>query len=262
MDYLAIESGAVDIDSLLESTFQRTSVTVDEAVAMLLGWLDGPAKYYSLEKDPSVEEQEILDSLTFSLHDAIELKGDTLARDYEDARERKLPSLVIAEKRHAELAFLNEIDLARSYLCAIEDELNKGDGATLRLDRTLSTQTFRFITLSSLYRWSRECDEVPELKVAQPQGKAAKPKQPSSTHDKPWFVIDPRDPKPDQPWYTAARYFARQLVKEDSTLLTKRHVLAAKVAQSLEAAGILKRGGVKPLTSDTVKKAFSNVSLG
>ena len=49
------------------------------------------------------------------------------------------------------------------------------------------------------------------------------------------FAIPPsyRDPDPDEPWYIPARYFARQLVKEDSTLLNKKDLLAEKVAQSL-----------------------------
>lgn len=79
---------------------------------------------------------------------------------------------------------------------------------------------------------------------------------------KPWLIPDPSDPTPDQPWYTPARYFARQLIKDDTTLLNKRPILASKVAQSLTTAGIKKRGGEHPLDPATVLKAFSNVSLG
>ena len=78
----------------------------------------------------------------------------------------------------------------------------------------------------------------------------------------PWLTIDTRDPVPVQPWYTPARYFARQLVKGDSTLLLKRGLLAEKVSQSLAAVGIYKRGGRKSPNSTTVLKAFSNVTLG
>ena len=79
---------------------------------------------------------------------------------------------------------------------------------------------------------------------------------------KPWLIDDPQDPKPEQAWYTPARYFARQLVIKDSTLLTKRLMLANKVSMSLAAVHIFKRGGKKPLLADTVLKAFVNVSLG
>lgn len=79
---------------------------------------------------------------------------------------------------------------------------------------------------------------------------------------KPWRIVDPRDPKPEQPWYTPARYFARQLVIDDSSLLTKRNILAKKIGLSLVGAGIYKRGGKKPHDAGTILKALSKVSLG
>lgn len=79
---------------------------------------------------------------------------------------------------------------------------------------------------------------------------------------KPWLVADPKDPTPAQPWYTPARYFARQLINDDSTLLLKRSPLADKVSKSLANVGIYKRGGVKPFAADTIIKAFVNVKLG
>lgn len=84
----------------------------------------------------------------------------------------------------------------------------------------------------------------------------------AASNAKPWLTHDPRDPAPEQPWYTPARYFARQLVITDSTLLTKRLTLADKVSTSLAGAGIYKRGGKKPHSADTVLKAFANVTLG
>ena len=79
---------------------------------------------------------------------------------------------------------------------------------------------------------------------------------------KPWLLANPTDPKALNDWYTPARYFARQLVLSDSTLLTKKPVLARKVSNSLANAGIYKRGGKKPFDASTVLKAFSNVQLG
>ncbi|MBK5204067.1 MAG: hypothetical protein JJD98_01255 [Polaromonas sp.] len=78
----------------------------------------------------------------------------------------------------------------------------------------------------------------------------------------PWLVADPKDPIAEQLWYIPARYFARQLVRNDSTLLIKKLVLADKVSRSLASAGIFKRGGIKSHSADTVLKAFSNVTLG
>lgn len=79
---------------------------------------------------------------------------------------------------------------------------------------------------------------------------------------KPWLAADPRDPEPEQPWYTPARYFARQLVAADTTILTKKLLLAAKVSKSLFDVGICKRGNKKPLAAETVLKAFPSVILG
>jgi hypothetical protein len=83
-----------------------------------------------------------------------------------------------------------------------------------------------------------------------------------SKNEMPWLNIDSRDPTPGMDWYTPARYFARQLVIEDSTLLLKRLLLAQKVADSLKATGFLKRGNKKALNKSTVLKAFVNVTLG
>ncbi len=84
----------------------------------------------------------------------------------------------------------------------------------------------------------------------------------SNQFEKPWFIRDPNDPKPIQPWYTPARYFARQLVEEDSNLLQKRNRLNGMVADSLSKVGINKRGGMKPFNPDTVRKALYKIKLG
>jgi len=77
----------------------------------------------------------------------------------------------------------------------------------------------------------------------------------------PWLIPNPNDPEPAQPWYTPARYFARMLVEDDSTLLTKRNILAKKVVASLKNAGFYKRGGKLSFDPATVKKAFANVNF-
>lgn len=82
-----------------------------------------------------------------------------------------------------------------------------------------------------------------------------------TAEQKPWLTPNPNDPDPAQPWYIPARYFARQLVKEKSTLLNNRSLLASKVAQSLMNVGIKKRGDKKPLSPSTILKAFSNMTF-
>jgi len=76
-----------------------------------------------------------------------------------------------------------------------------------------------------------------------------------------WFNKDPRDPEPKLDWFVPARYFARQHLRNDKTLLLKREILADKVAASLKAAGVFKRGGKKPFASSTILKALSNINL-
>lgn len=103
-------------------------------------------------------------------------------------------------------------------------------------------------------------------KQTAPQSEATPAPVAAASDVKQWLLIDPRDPPivqpKDQPWYTPARYFARQLVIDDSTLLTKKPLLADKVSQSLGGVGIFMRGGKKPPAADTILKAFANVMLG
>jgi hypothetical protein len=84
----------------------------------------------------------------------------------------------------------------------------------------------------------------------------------AASSEKPWLIACDSDPAPSQPWYSPARYFARQLVIADSTLLTKRGLLAEKVSLSLANVGIKKRGGKLALSPDTVLKAFANINFG
>jgi hypothetical protein len=78
----------------------------------------------------------------------------------------------------------------------------------------------------------------------------------------PWLIVNPADPKPDQPWYTPARYFARKLARDDVTLLSKPDILADKVLKILTKHGVHKRGDKPFGSSDTIKKAFVNVKFG
>jgi hypothetical protein len=78
---------------------------------------------------------------------------------------------------------------------------------------------------------------------------------------KPWLVPHPGDPESDLQWYTAARYFARQLAMADQSLLKKRNLLAAKVCTKLWTAGVKKEHGRGRFAPGTILKAFSNVNF-
>lgn len=86
--------------------------------------------------------------------------------------------------------------------------------------------------------------------------------EPSKHTTNPWDIPHPSDPPAKLYWYTPARYFARELVVKDSTLLKKRDKLAQQVVKSLTGVGIFKRGGEKAHDPNTVLKAFVKVNLG
>jgi len=80
----------------------------------------------------------------------------------------------------------------------------------------------------------------------------------------PWEKKEPTDPEPShfQDWYISARFFARELVKGDGSLLTKRKVLHQKIVKSLTSVEIYKRGkGKKPFDPSTISKALQNIKL-
>jgi hypothetical protein len=77
----------------------------------------------------------------------------------------------------------------------------------------------------------------------------------------PWLVVDSKDPKPLQAWYTAARYFARDLVKGDPSLLRNRNRLHKKIYEQLKQVGVNKRGGLVPPDPETIRKALTNIKF-
>ena len=140
----------------MDREFTRTSVTVDEAVAILLDWADGPIWFRSTSDDPSPEEQEVIDSLTYSLQEDLEGDKDQAESDLAEAIFDKMGESVIESKRKAVRKATADRALAKTYLCAIEDEINKGAMSALRVDikRTSSHQTY--ITLTSFDAWAKE----------------------------------------------------------------------------------------------------------
>ena len=157
-------------------------------------------------------------------------------------------------------------------LARLEDDVATGKLVLKRKNE------FDYIRLEDLVRWAEyrnvviEQEMTPLIRLTGTEGvhqhKLAPDLSVNSVvqwPEKPWLIEDPRDSKPAgfQPWYGPARYFARELVRDDSTLLVKREILARKVATSLAAAGFFKRGkGQKSFDAGTVKKALVNVKLG
>lgn len=140
----------------MSKLFSRTSVTVDEAVAILLGWAEGPVEYRVMSEDPSPEELDNLDTLAFSLQEYLLEKLDKLESDLAEARADNMPTQVIAEKQAAIQVHDAVIDQAKAYLCAIHDEINKGERSALHVDIKLSDKSYTYITLSSFDDWAKQ----------------------------------------------------------------------------------------------------------
>ncbi len=171
------------------------------------------------------------------------------------------------------VGFIEETEIARDEWWILNDDLTTLIAEKLR---TLTVQTEASNPRQNAAKSKLEVsvDEFPALATLNTKDKDSEQNNAPSNHidetskpkEKPWLVVDPKDPlivpPKDQQWYTPARYFARQLVIEDSTLLVKRLTLADKVSSSLKGVGILKRGNKYPLAADTILKAFVKVTLG
>lgn len=259
----------------------KVSCTIDVAVAKMLGWLRGPTALVNiLISEHGITEENLiaLDTLVYPIEDHL-LELLTKAKDkayeaFDDAstiEEVKDKSIEVLEKCEA------QINRARFYKLSIDEELSKGNKSELTIDVPETESSGKtYIKLMSLDRWARKNYDISILEatrgftsnnaerptsVALTEGSQTSHKQPSSDTC-PWLIPDSRDPEAVHPWYIPARYFARKLVKDDTTLLSKPKILAQKVSESLTKVSIYKRGGKLPLDPSTIRKAFSNIKFG
>jgi hypothetical protein len=248
----------------------RTSCTCDEAVAKLLGWMRGPIRRRHLsvtEHSDSVTDLPHLDSLNGSLQQTLEEMRETARQDLLDAVEAGVSTYVFLDKDFAVRRFDALTIDAATYLADINDELAKGGASALRIDSMATAKSgVVHISLRSLDDWASRRYGISILGDSEFQQfdsstdtSQPEPQAPQPASEKPWLIAQPNDPLVMQPWFTPARYFARQLVADDPTLRLKRDQLANKVVQLLTDVGIFKRGGKKPFDPGTVKKAFVNV---
>ena len=132
--------------------FYVTSISKDEAVLKLLGWQIscGPSG------DLSDEELEAAGNWSFTVLEALESERTPFENDLFEAKHAQLPdATLIAEKRKALADFDKAIDQAKRYLCAIDDELSKGDASALRLDKNRQGNAGPYITIHSFDEWVR-----------------------------------------------------------------------------------------------------------
>jgi len=272
------------------------SCTIDVAVAKMLGWMRGHKRYkyikvtkygispdqlpflHSLDESLSVLLADVRNDIGQQLIDVAGASDSELAEVCKDmwqdiadfAKSHNKDEIITFIERKSE-EFDNVIDLAEKYRGRIDKEMQKGESSALKEDPNATRNSGKtHIALASLYQWGWEKQSIPyfehmatDASVTAPASAAEQEKaKEASVDEKPWLIPDPRDPKAEQPWYTPARHFARQLVKDDPTLLVKRNSLAKQVVQSMSGVGIYKRGGKLPHNPGTVLKAFANTSLG
>lgn len=145
---------------------QDTSCTKDEAVAIMLGWSDEPIRYRPVSEHPTQKEfdESPMYCLQEDLDDELEwlesMYGDAL---HEDKKQRPEDKSVRSNEQGAQsledmktaiVEFKQTMILARTYLCAIDDELAKGNSSTLRIDFQSSNSAYTYITLTSLKAWA------------------------------------------------------------------------------------------------------------
>lgn len=74
------------------------------------------------------------------------------------------------------------------------------------------------------------------------------------------YLHDPKDPAPDEEWYPAARYFAREYIAEHPKQKIKKLSLAPEVAKLMAEAKIFHTGNT-PYAARTIRKAFHRVKF-
>lgn len=132
----------------------RTSVTVDEAIAMLLGRISGPVIFRE-DNESSDEENDAIASLMYDLKEDLEEERDYQVSKLAEAKWDKAPDEEVGAIRKYVIQLEAEIAQATTYLCAINDELNKGESSALRIDTALSNAAYTYITLGSLNEWAK-----------------------------------------------------------------------------------------------------------
>jgi hypothetical protein len=235
----------------------RDWITASEAVGKMVGWTESMKEYDGiyLWDDLQLLEGEAIGKR--QLHDVlVRLVG-------EKSNNPELPIMTAAELVENDAAIARWNQMLRDshrYMKDIAAEIAKGSEGDLKfsgewhIDGALIKLCYASVESWVIKKYGRSLTGALASNLPSP------PKVSATV--KPWLIMDPSDPAPIQPWYTPARYFARQFVREEPTLLTKRDALVERVAKALRAVGIKKRGGIKDLEPGTIKKALVNVRLG
>jgi hypothetical protein len=263
---LGSKKAEIDFNAVTINT--KVSCNIDDAVAKMLGWLSSPTSLENIlidEHEISEDKLIALDTLVYPLEDhLLELLESAKDRAYQIFADKNATEEIKNQVINDIEKYEAKINKAKLYKLAIDEELSKGTESELIVDKTASEKSGEtYIKIISLDRWAHKTfnitilvrtDDFHSEKAKTPEASSA------SNIEKPWLIPHSSDEKTEQPWFIPARYFARQLVKEDTTLLSKREVLVKKVANALADVGIYKRGNKLPLNPNTIKKALSDIN--
>jgi hypothetical protein len=136
----------------------RTSCTSEEAVAKMLGWMQGYTRPKSIritEHGTPADQLSSMQSLGGSLQDQLLELREAARLEFVKAAELGAAFEVIQGKEKAVIECDAMINRAASYLLDIDDEIAKGDASELRIDHSATKNSgVVHITLRSLDRWA------------------------------------------------------------------------------------------------------------
>lgn len=137
-----------------------TSCTKEEAVARLLGWMQGHIRQKNIrvtEHGISADQLLSLHSLDGSLQEQLIELREAARMEFVKAAETGAALEVIQAKEEAVKEVDNLIEKAGSYFLDIDDELAKGGESDLRIDQSNTESSgVKRITLRSIDRWANK----------------------------------------------------------------------------------------------------------
>ena len=176
----------------------RSSCTVEEAAAKLIGWMKGHVRHAYprdvADDDITPDHLTYTDSLGLPLHYQLGLLQEAAWNRYNEAVCANLSAEFIEEK----ISEINNcerlISKVAGYLSDINEEINKGELSVLKIDQRETEYAGKLhITLRSLDQWARNQYQIPiiielqhqPVKVESPG--ASKPKNHQDALDDGWL---------------------------------------------------------------------------
>jgi hypothetical protein len=138
-----------------------SSCTINDAVAKMLGWLQGPVYDENIKfaEDGNVHEEDLLflRTLPNTIEEQITYLIGVANMELSEAKSKKASPDVIEEKTKILNKRYKEMELAYRYKLDIEHELNKGISSVLVIDRKITKESGeKHITIRGLHDWTLE----------------------------------------------------------------------------------------------------------